>query len=148
MNLKCRWTMPFSQRYRQRATKTKGLNVDKEARNRQRFWLPRINRGGTRKSDQAQTKGEAPKNENAANPKKQEIKQEVDQMVPKGSVINTDGSNSFNKLEEDYQHKPEAVEPKQASKLLPWAHKAISNAKKAIIGCAPQGGRRFPTELS
>ena len=32
-----------------------------------------------------------------------------------------------------YQHNPQVVEPKQASKLLPWVHTTISNAKRMLL---------------
>lgn len=57
----------------------------------------------------------------------------VEKTVEKGSKINSDGSNSYNGLSKNYNHHPQVVAPKDASKMLPWVHKAISNAKRLLL---------------
>lgn len=58
----------------------------------------------------------------------------VEDMVSKDSTIVSDDSTSYVGLKELVQeHKPEAVDPKNVAKLLPWVHLAISNAKRLIL---------------
>ena len=65
--------------------------------------------------------------------KKVDITDNITDIVKKGSEISTDGSNSYNDLHEHYNHLAKVVPKKEASKLLPWVHKAISNAKRLLL---------------
>ena len=65
--------------------------------------------------------------------KMQEITANVKKMVANGSSIISDGCNSYNDLKDHYNHSPEVVKPKEASKILPWVHKAIGNAKRLLL---------------
>lgn len=66
--------------------------------------------------------------------KKDVMKVEVNKIIDKGSILKTDGSNSYNDLKTDYIHQPTIATTKsELSKLLPWAHTAISNAKKLLL---------------
>lgn len=57
----------------------------------------------------------------------------TNKMIAKVSKVLTDGSNSFNDLKDDYNHFPEVFTKKESSKKLPWAHTAISNAKRLLL---------------
>jgi len=66
--------------------------------------------------------------------KKDVIKTEVNQIIDKESSLNIYGSNSYNNLKADYVHQPTVATSKsELSKLLPWAHTAISNAKRLLL---------------
>lgn len=65
--------------------------------------------------------------------KKEDLTNKVKQIITKGSTIKTDGSNSYNEFKDSYIHKPVVVEKKESSKLLPWVHTTISNAKKLFL---------------
>jgi len=65
--------------------------------------------------------------------KKEELINQVKQIIREGSTIKTDGSNSYNNFKNDYIHKSKIVEKKESSKLLPWVHTVISNAKKLLL---------------
>ena len=50
-------------------------------------------------------------------------------------VAKTDGWRGFNKLKEiSSKHIKKVVLPKEASKVLPWVHTMISNAKREFLG--------------
>lgn len=70
------------------------------------------------------------------NLKQETIEQAVEKNIQKGSTIKTDGFASFNTLQDiDYNHIKQIIaDPKNASKLLPWVHIFISNAKSIIRG--------------
>ena len=65
--------------------------------------------------------------------KKEELINQVKQIIREGSTIKTDDSNSYNNFKKDYIHKSKVVEKKESSKLLPWVHTVISNAKKLLL---------------
>jgi hypothetical protein len=65
--------------------------------------------------------------------KMSEITVNVKEMIAGGSSIISDGCNSYNDLKNDYRHSPNVVNPKEASKILPWVHNAISNAKRLLL---------------
>ena len=65
--------------------------------------------------------------------KKEELINKVKQIITEGSTVKTDGSNSYNELKDRYIHKSVVVEKKESSKLLPWVHTTISNAKKLFL---------------
>ncbi len=65
--------------------------------------------------------------------KKEVLKSEVDKFIEKGTSIKTDGSNSYNDLKTDYTHHPTVSTKTEKSKLLPWVHTMISNAKRLLL---------------
>jgi len=65
--------------------------------------------------------------------KKKDITKYVEDTIAKGSIIRTDGSNSYNDFHQKYNHQPSIVPKKEASKALPWVHTAISNAKRLLL---------------
>ena len=65
--------------------------------------------------------------------KKEVITKNVEDTVENGTTIRTDGSNSYNDLSENYDHKPSVVPKKESSKALPWVHTIISNAKRLLL---------------
>ena len=65
--------------------------------------------------------------------KKEEVAQTVNQMVEGGSKIISDGSNSFNDLTKDFELVSNVVPKKNINSILPWVHKAISNAKRLLL---------------
>lgn len=65
--------------------------------------------------------------------KMKEVTPKVNQHVTKGSSIISDGSNSYNELSKSHEHHPQVVSKKESSKLLPWVHKSISNAKRLLL---------------
>jgi len=65
--------------------------------------------------------------------KKEDMNDYVEELVDKGTKINSDGSNSYNDSNENYDHQPKVVPKKEASKTLPWVHIAISNAKRLLL---------------
>ena len=61
------------------------------------------------------------------------MKTEVDKIIAKGTKLETDGSNSYNDLKNDYIHNATVAKNLKLSKLLPWVHTFISNAKKLLL---------------
>lgn len=61
------------------------------------------------------------------------ITESVNNMVEKGSIIVSDASTSYNGLHEDYQLKSKVIPKKEINIVLPWVHKAISNAKRLFL---------------
>jgi len=50
------------------------------------------------------------------------------------SMIDTDNSNSYTNFKFLVkEHRPQVISPKEAGKLLPWVHIAISNAKRMFL---------------
>ena len=70
------------------------------------------------------------------NLKKEAIEHTVKKNIKKGSTIKSDAFTSFNILKDiDYHHIKYVIDnPKNASKLLPWVHIFIANAKSVIRG--------------
>jgi len=70
------------------------------------------------------------------NLEKESVKQTATENIEKGSTIKTDGYSSYNILKKSgYKHLPEVIgDPKNASKILPWVHIFIANAKSMIRG--------------
>ena len=70
------------------------------------------------------------------NMKEENIKKTAQENITSGSTIKSDAYSSLGTLKKyGYDHKPEVIgEPKNASKLLPWVHIFISNAKSNIRG--------------
>ena len=65
--------------------------------------------------------------------KKAEINCKVSQMVDKGSKISSDASTSYNDLHENYIHESQVISKEEVNVMLPWVHKAISNAKRLLL---------------
>lgn len=65
--------------------------------------------------------------------KMKEITPKVNHNVTKGSTIISDSSSSYNELGKSHEHHPKTVTPKESSKLLPWVHTSISNAKRLLL---------------
>jgi len=63
------------------------------------------------------------------------MNQAVSQGTDEKAIIKTDGWKGFNKLKEvSSKHIRKIVPPKEASKVLPWVHTMISNAKRNLLG--------------
>jgi len=65
--------------------------------------------------------------------KKEETTKTVQQMVDKGSKIVSDASTSYNDLNQDYIHEGQVISKEEINTILPWVHKAISNAKRLLL---------------
>ena len=65
--------------------------------------------------------------------KKKELTQNVKSIIHEGSSIISDGSNSYNDLKDSYKHESMIVTPQESSKILPWVHTTISNAKRLLL---------------
>ena len=65
--------------------------------------------------------------------KKDNLTKDVLNLVEEGSRVITDKSNSYNNLQKYYEHKASIVPKKKINELLPWVHKAISNAKRLFL---------------
>ena len=56
----------------------------------------------------------------------------VEKMVERGNKLLSDGSTSYNGLKENYDLESKVNYKKEIDVVLPWGHKAIVNANKAI----------------
>jgi len=65
--------------------------------------------------------------------KKENIADNVLDMVDKGSKIVSDGSNSYNDLHKNYELDSKVIPKKEINTTLPWVHKSISNAKRLLL---------------
>jgi ribosomal protein S27E len=65
--------------------------------------------------------------------KKERTKNLTNEMIQAETIVLTYGSNSYNDLKIDYEHKPEVFFKNESSKKLPWVHTSISNAKKLLL---------------
>jgi hypothetical protein len=65
--------------------------------------------------------------------KKESITKTVSQMVEKGSKIVSDASTSYVDLNQDYIVDSKVIPKKEVNTVLPWVHKAISNAKRLFL---------------
>lgn len=62
------------------------------------------------------------------------IKGIVNKHIKKGSVIDSDDSNSYNILRElDVEHHAKVIPKEKVNEMLPWVHIAISNAKRLLL---------------
>ncbi len=60
---------------------------------------------------------------------------QVKSNIEGSSLVKTDNYRSYNNLKNlVWSHKAETVKPKEASKVLPWVHTMISNAKRNLLG--------------
>lgn len=57
----------------------------------------------------------------------------VNESVEPNTIIKSDGSTSYCELKANFDHRPETIPKKEAGKILPWVHIAISNAKKMLL---------------
>ncbi len=65
--------------------------------------------------------------------KAETIDQEAIAAIDKDAKITTDGSTSYTNFKDHFaQHDASVVLPKEVSKVLPWVHIAISNAKSLL----------------
>jgi len=59
----------------------------------------------------------------------------VNKHIVPGSMVNTDGNNSYTKLKNvDHDYQVVNQDPKMLDRWLPWVHKFISNARVWILG--------------
>lgn len=65
--------------------------------------------------------------------KKEEMTNYVTDIIEQGSKIISDGSNSYNDLQDYYEHEGKVIPKKKINEVLPWVHKAISNAKRLFL---------------
>jgi len=65
--------------------------------------------------------------------KKDQTTETVKKMVEENSKIVSDASTSYNDLKQNYQHDAKVVPKKEIKAVLPWVHKAISNAKRLLL---------------
>lgn len=65
--------------------------------------------------------------------KQEETSEKVEQMVEKGSNIVSDKSSSYNGLSDNYNLDNQVVAKSNINNVLPWVHKAISNAKRLLL---------------
>ena len=65
--------------------------------------------------------------------KKKEITASVEKMVEASSKIVSDGSTSYNDLNKNYKLDSKVVSKEEINTILPWVHKAISNAKRLLL---------------
>lgn len=63
------------------------------------------------------------------------INQTLTENARPSSTIKSDGWRGFNKVKEvTSKHIKKVIPPKEASKVLPWVHTMISNAKRNLLG--------------
>lgn len=65
--------------------------------------------------------------------KKKDIASMVKNTIEKDSKLTSDGSNSYNDLTEDYKLNSQVLQKNEVSKVLPWVHTTISNAKRLLL---------------
>ena len=67
---------------------------------------------------------------------KKGINYEIIKGIDKDTVVETDGYTGYTGLKDIVkEHKVTVtVNPKEASKVFPWVHTAISNAKRLLLG--------------
>lgn len=66
---------------------------------------------------------------------KQTTNEQIEKAIEPQSSATTDGANNYNDLKQNLaEHKKRVAEvKKEASKILPWVHIAISNAKRLLL---------------
>jgi DNA-binding XRE family transcriptional regulator len=57
----------------------------------------------------------------------------VNENVLSNTIIKSDGSTSYSELKKNFRHQPQTIPQKEAGKILPWVHTAISNAKRMLL---------------
>jgi transposase-like protein len=67
--------------------------------------------------------------------KSETVTRQIDRNIDPDSVVKTDNYSSYSKIKEQvWCHFASTVKPKDAGKILPWVHTAISNAKRTLLG--------------
>lgn len=67
------------------------------------------------------------------NLRKETVKRTVENLVESKTKIVSDASNSYNDLSENYDLESKVIPKKEINTILPWVHKAISNAKRLFL---------------
>jgi hypothetical protein len=63
------------------------------------------------------------------------VAEQVQDNIDPASVVKTDNYTSYTKIKDNvWCHFASTVKPKDADKVLPWVHTAISNAKRNLLG--------------
>jgi transposase-like protein/DNA-directed RNA polymerase subunit RPC12/RpoP len=63
------------------------------------------------------------------------IEKEVRSKIKRDSLIKTDNFKSYSNIHNlVWVHQAQTLKPKEASKILPWVHTMISNAKRNLLG--------------
>jgi len=65
--------------------------------------------------------------------KKKEIARAVNELIKESTTIIADGSNGYNDLKENYNLQSNVISKEDINIVLPWVHKAISNAKRLLL---------------
>jgi hypothetical protein len=61
------------------------------------------------------------------------INEKIEANVEAGAHATTDDSTSYKQMTNTIAHTPQKVDKTNINKLLPWVHKAISNAKRLLL---------------
>ncbi len=69
--------------------------------------------------------------------KKEEVTNAIKESVEKGTKIISDKSTSYVDLDQDFEIDSKVIPKKNAIKVLPWVHTAISNAKRLLFRSTP-----------
>jgi len=89
----------------------------------------------TKKKQKKPTKFRYVKMKVMENMKGETVGQTVKENICYSSVVKTDHYASYNKIKETvWTYIPTKVPPKEASKVLPWVHTMIANAKRTLLG--------------
>jgi hypothetical protein len=67
------------------------------------------------------------------NLKSETINQKIETGVELGTDVVTDNYSSYKKISSTVNHTAHKVDKTNANKVLPWVHKAISNAKRLLL---------------
>lgn len=63
------------------------------------------------------------------------VVKQVQDNIDSESVVKSDNYTSYSKIKDNvWCHFASTVKPKDADKVLPWVHTAISNAKRSLLG--------------
>jgi len=65
--------------------------------------------------------------------KMDEVTRVVEKMLDDGTKIISDASTSYNGLSKNYTLESKVISKKEVNVVLPWVHKAISNAKRLFL---------------
>ncbi len=66
----------------------------------------------------------------------EQVESLIDGKIDSSATLHTDGHKSYHILDQivNRHHVTISNDPKRTSKLFPWVHTAISNAKRVILG--------------
>ena len=59
--------------------------------------------------------------------------QKIEGLIVEKSHIVSDDSKSYVNFSDKYTHQNQKIPKKDVNKILPWVHKAISNAKRLLL---------------